>query len=97
MDSSKYSKLIIRLKGDGKDYQFRVKNTSGQRHSYIYKLSTTGDWQSVEILFSKMSPSFRGYSLDIPNFNGDQMEDITFLIGNKKADLLALSDVQEIY
>lgn len=90
VDSSQYSKFVIRLKGDGKDFQFRVKNTSGKRHSYIYKFSTTGDWQTVEIPFSKMSPSFRGYTLDIPNFNGDQMEQIAFLIGNKKAEGFAL-------
>ena len=90
LETSNFSKFAIRLKGDGKDYQFRVKNTSNQRHSYIYKFSTTGDWQTIEIPFSEMSPAFRGYTLDIPNFNGEQMEEIAFLIGNKKAESFKL-------
>ena len=90
VNSSNYSKFLIRIKGDGKEYQFRVKANRNSRHSYIYKFSTTGDWQTIEIPFLKMSPSFRGYSLDIPNFNGDQMEDIAFLIGNKKSESFTL-------
>ena len=31
-----------------------------------------------------MEPAFRGYKLDQPNFDGLQMEEIAFLIGNKK-------------
>ena len=90
VDSSNYSKFLLRIKGDGKAYQFRVKANLNSRHSYIYKFSTTGDWQTIEIPFLDMSPSFRGYSLDIPNFNGDQMEEVRFLIGNKKAESFTL-------
>jgi hypothetical protein len=31
-----------------------------------------------------MYPSFRGRRLNQPNFTGDVIEEITFLIGNKK-------------
>jgi hypothetical protein len=33
-----------------------------------------------------MYASFRGYRLDIPNFKGDQMQEIAFLISNKKQE-----------
>ena len=90
VDSSNYSKFLIRIKGDGKVFQFRVKAHSKSRHSYIYKFSTTGEWQTIEIPFTEMSPSFRGNALDIPNYNGEQMEDVVFLIGNKKTESFKL-------
>jgi NADH dehydrogenase [ubiquinone] 1 alpha subcomplex assembly factor 1 len=33
-----------------------------------------------------MVPSFRGRTLDMANFPGDSLEEIGFLIGNKKAE-----------
>lgn len=37
-----------------------------------------------------MYPSFRGYKIDAANFNGEQMEEIAILIGNKKAEQFTL-------
>ena len=42
--TKEYSKAIIKLKGDGKNYQFRVKANSKDYYSYIAPFSTTGDW-----------------------------------------------------
>jgi hypothetical protein len=84
IDSKPYSKFTLRLKGDSKSYQFRVKDNRNNRYSYIYKFTTSSEWETIEIPFSDMYPSFRGNTLDIPNYNGHQMEEIAFLIGNKK-------------
>jgi hypothetical protein len=81
-----YSKFTLRIKGDGKAYQFRVKDDRYNRYSFIYEFETTGEWQTVSIPFSEMYASFRGYRVDIPNFKGNQMEEIAFLIGNKKEE-----------
>ena len=81
-----YSKFLIKIKGDGKTYQFRVKNKQTNRHSYIFQFSTNQDWQTIEIPFNKMSAAFRGRQLEIPNFEGVEMEEIAFLIGNKKEE-----------
>jgi hypothetical protein len=89
-ETSVYSKFVIRLKGDGKPYQFRVKDKRYNRYSFIYKFDTTTDWQTIEIPFHNMSAAFRGYKVDIPNFEGKQMEEIAFLIGNKKAESFKL-------
>ena len=85
-DRHNYSKFVLRLKGDGKNYQFRVKDNTYNRYSYISEFKTTGEWQTVEIPYNKMYASFRGYRLDIPNFKGDQMQEIAFLISNKKQE-----------
>ena len=50
------------------------------------QFSTTGEWQKIEIPFQSLYPSFRGKKLDIPNFSEDFIEEIAFLIGNKRAE-----------
>lgn len=84
MDCSDFSQFVIRLKGDGKKYQFRVKAERSDRHSYVYEFETSGDWETVAIPFDKMYASWRGRTLDLPNFQGQQAYDFAFLIGNKK-------------
>lgn len=78
-------KLVIKLKGDGKKYQFRVKQDSRAYYSYIYTFETSGEWEEVEIPLKEMYPSFRGRKLNSPNFSHDTIREVIFLIGNKKA------------
>ncbi len=81
-----YSKVIIRLKGDGKNYQFRIKEDADTYYSYIAPFATSGEWQEIELPLAEMYPSFRGRKLDRPNFSHDTIEELTFLIGNKKPE-----------
>jgi len=81
-----FTKVVIKLRGDGKNYQFRIKANAQDYYSYIAPFSTTGDWQEIEFLLEDMYPSFRGRRLDQPNFSKDFFEEITFLIGNKKEE-----------
>ena len=87
---SQYTKAVLRVKGDGSNYQFRVKRSSRDYVSYIYEFETTTEWITVEIPFNKMYPGFRGRKLRQANFPGDYMEEIGFLIGNKKAQSFEL-------
>lgn len=89
-DTSEFSKIQIRLKGDGKSYQFRVKADALQRYSYISNIETSGDWEILTVNFSEMYPAFRGRVLDLPNYSGKEMIEIAFLIGNKKEESFAL-------
>ncbi len=81
-----YSKFLIVLKGDGKTFQFRVKTKSNDYYSYVLNFETTGSRQTIDIPFSNLSPSFRGQVLDMANFPGIYLEEIGFLVGNKKAE-----------
>ena len=67
-----------------KDYQLRIKDNSRNYYSYIKTFSTNGEWQEIVIPLKEMYPSFRGRRLDVPNFSHDYIEEIVFLIGNKK-------------
>ena len=84
INTTKDSKVTIRLKGDGKDYQFRIKNNRNTYYSYITSFKTTGNWENIIINLKDLYPSFRGRTMNSPNFGGDSFEEIVFLIGNKK-------------
>lgn len=83
---AKHTKFVIRLKGDGKNYQFRIKANAYDRYSYIKSFSTTGKWENIEINLNDMYPSFRGRKLNKPNFSSSHIEEMTFLIANKKKE-----------
>lgn len=87
---TKDSKVSIRLKGDGKEYQFRIKDKTSSYYSYITTFKTSGNWETIEIKLSDLYPSFRGRTLDLPNFKSDSFEEIVFLIGNKKNESFQL-------
>tara|TARA_R110002167_G_scaffold178901_1_gene378681 strand:- start:196 stop:732 length:537 start_codon:yes stop_codon:yes gene_type:complete len=83
---TKESYISIKLKGDGKKYQFRVKDDSNNYYSYITTFRTSGEWEEIKISLKDMYPSFRGRKLDLPNFSKDYIEEIAYLIGNKKTE-----------
>ncbi|MGB5430696.1 CIA30 family protein [Eudoraea sp.] len=87
---SSFKKITLRLKGDGKQYQIRVKTRISDYYSYIAYIKTNGEWQTLEIMFSEMIPSFRGNKLDLPNYSGEYMEQFAILIGNKKNEAFEL-------
>ena len=86
MNISNCKQFEIRLKGDGKAYQFRVKSSMHDSHSYKFIFETNSNWQIIQIPFNLLSPSFRGRDLKIPNFSGNNVEEVGFLIANKKEE-----------
>ncbi len=90
VDVSAFTVCKIRLKGDGKQYQFRTKPDQYDRHSYVYNFETSGDWETVEIPLAELYPTFRGRRLDMNNFPGEKMEEIAILISNKRAESFEL-------
>jgi len=85
-DVSGFSFLELKLKGDGKNYQIRVKSNSSQYYNYACDVQTTGEWQTIRIPFEKFKPQFRGRKLQIPAYAGEMMAEVAILIGNKKAE-----------
>ena len=84
------SKVQLRIKGDGKDYQFRVKHKARDYQSYITTFSTTGAWETIEIPLIDLYPSWRGQKLDMPNFDRSSINEFTFLIANKRNETFEL-------
>ncbi|RYM34571.1 CIA30 family protein [Brumimicrobium glaciale] len=78
--------LVLRIKGDGKSYQCRLKGTINQRESYVQVFETNGEWQTIQLQLKDFYPQFRGRKLDAPNFNFERIEQFSFLIANGKAE-----------
>lgn len=85
-----YTHAVIKLKGDGKDYQFRVKGSRRESHQYKYEFETTGKWQEVKVPLKKMQPTWRGMRPNIPNFSAETLAEVGFLIANKKNEAFEL-------
>ena len=85
-----FTTLALHLKGDGKNYQVRIRENNSDYFSYITTFQTSGEWETIEIRLDEMYPSFRGRKLNRPNFNGSSITELTFLIGNKKAESFEL-------
>jgi len=64
INTTTFTKVILRVKGDAKAYQFRVKTKVSDNHSYIGTFNTIDDWQTIEIPLNEMYPAFRGRKLD---------------------------------
>lgn len=84
------NKIIFRVKGNKNSFQLRVKESAQTEYSYIAEFATSGSWQTIEISLKDMYPSYRGRKLNRPNFSHNQIEEITFLIGNGKAEKFQL-------
>ena len=80
LNIEKFKSIVLKIKGDGKNYQFRIKNKSSDYASYITSFSSSGEWQEIEISLNSMYPSFRGRKLDEPNFFHKSNEDFILLI-----------------
>lgn len=83
-DTNKH--ILIRVKGDGKRYEFRLKGKISQYESYVSQFETSGEWEIIKLAIRDFYPQFRGQKLNIPNFNFKNIEQISFMITNKKEE-----------
>lgn len=90
MDISGKKRVSIRLKGDGKSYQFRVKKNISDFESFITTFETSGSWETIEIDLADLYPSFRGRKLNQPNYDSSAFSELSFLIANKKNETFEL-------
>ena len=78
--------ILLKVKGDGKRYEFRIKAKTSQNASYVHPFSTTGEWELIKLPLAQFYPQFFGRVLDSPNFNFQTIEQLSFLIANKKEE-----------
>ena len=78
--------IVLRLKGDGKTYEFRLKGEISQSESYVHPFTTSGEWENIRLPLSEFYPQFRGRKLNSPNFNFKSIEQVSILIANKQEE-----------
>lgn len=86
-DLSDYEGVLVRVRGDGRTYQLRLR-TSDSFDGLAYRSefdTEEGVWKEIRLPFSTFQPSFRGY---VPRGAGPldtrQIRQLGFLIGDKK-------------
>lgn len=90
IDVKKGAYFQIKLKGDNKEYQFRIKTNRMDYYSYVIPFKTSNEWETITIQLKDMYPSFRGRKLKMNNFEDNYFEQITFLVVNKKNEKFKL-------
>lgn len=82
--------IILKVKGDGKRYEFRLKGEVSQFESYVHPFTTSTNWDIIKLPINEFYPQFRGQKLKIPNFNFSNIEQLSFLIANKQEESFQL-------
>ena len=86
-DLSGHEALVLRVRGDGRTYQLRLRTTrqfDGIAYSAAFD-TERGQWISVTLPFSEFTPTFRGYTpRDAPPMNPGAIRQLGLLIGDKR-------------
>ena len=78
-----FQNIRLKVKGDGKNYEFRLKSSNLQRHWYVQSFQTSVEWEEITLKLKDFYPSFRGYTLQQANFSDETIREIAVLIGNE--------------
>lgn len=84
---TKYTKVLMKVKGDGKKYSFRIR-TDANFDGVSYKndfITKKDEWQEIELRLANFIPTWRGRQLrDIPPIVATQIRQIGILISDKQ-------------
>ena len=77
--------IMIRVKGDGRKYSFRVRTNDSSWASYSHSFETIEDeWVEHSLSLNSFYPSYRGYNLrNMPNLSDLVIKEIGFMISDK--------------
>jgi len=76
----------LRIKGDGRNYSFRVRGNTSRWASYSHSFSTIKDeWLIAELKIEDFFPTYRGYNLDdMPSLSDLVIKEIGIMISDKQ-------------
>ena len=90
--------IFIKVKGDGRKYQFRIRSQASRWANYSQEFKTKKNTvQSFFLPYKDFKPSWRGRSVrNVPTLTGKDVRGIGFLLGDKvqgkfKLDILNIS------
>ena len=78
----------LRVRGDGKDYTFRVQADPDQKHwhEFTFPTKVSEAWETIAIPFAAMEARYHGEPVDVPNYAGGRAAALQLLIGNGVAE-----------
>jgi len=84
LDLSDHAGIRLHVKGDGRRYTWRLATNArwrGRQISYWADFETRdGTWSTVDIPFSSFTPKYRGYQLDGPALDPEQITGMGLMI-----------------
>jgi len=77
--------IVLRVKGDGRKYSFRVRAENNSWVSYTQSFATEkGAWQEITLNIEDFYPTYRGYNLrDIPKLSESIIREVGLMISDK--------------
>jgi hypothetical protein len=88
LDLSDHTGIALRVKGDGRRYTWRLTTDArwrGRQVSYWADFETeAGTWKTINIPFASFVPRFRGYQLEGPALNAEQITGMGLMIYDNK-------------
>jgi len=92
-DLSAHSGLEIRVRGDGRTYQLRLRSNEGfdgiAYRSYFE--TREGEWLEISLPFSEFVPTFRGRTLsDQPALDRSRIQQVAFMLADKNPGTFSL-------
>jgi hypothetical protein len=85
-NTKNHSHIVLQIKGDGKKYEFRIKENPLQPEAYVQPFASSGVWETIKLKIVDFYPQYRGRKLNIGNFKGENIQQISFLIANKREE-----------
>ena len=84
-DLSNEDGIYLKVKGDGRKYQFRIQSKASKWANYSNEFKTKKDLvQTFYLPFKDFKPSWRGRRLsNLPTLKGEDVVGIGFLLGDK--------------
>ncbi|HAV64024.1 MAG TPA: CIA30 family protein [Verrucomicrobiales bacterium] len=92
-DLAGHTMLVVRVKGDGRTYQLRLRmGTGGRAPDYRAEFPTKkGEWQEHRLALADFVPTWRGQMLDgLPPVDPARIQSIGFLLADKQPGAFAL-------
>ena len=98
IDLSSTDGIFIKVKGDGRKYQFRIRSQASRWANYSQEFKTKRNTvQTFFLPYKEFKPSWRGRSVrNVPTLSGKDVRGIGFLLGDKaqgkfKLEVLSIS------
>lgn len=86
-DLSTWAGLELRVRGDGRTYQLRLRSDDrfdGIAYAAEFK-TRDGEWTTTRIPFKQFRPTFRGRTLtDVPPLETSRIQQLAFMLADKK-------------
>jgi len=91
-DLAKTTRVQLKVRGDGRTYQFRLRQDDGfDGVAWRAEFSTDGNWQTVNLVFEEFVPVFRGRQVpDAGPVAPAAIRQIGFMLADRKPGPFAL-------